>query len=232
MTAPRLSPSADRPEATKEPQGLLRCTIYTRREDAAEAYAAGLAGSLRTVDASVAAGILAGYGIDGTTGYDIARQLAAYATTWMEIGELAAYRIDVREGEGDLVWTCLTPADGWTKVDDAADWTPENAWTVLGGGFASSAESAAALAAHAWAHRIDVLDAVQMPTVIIDRDATVDCYFAASAARKRGLAIESVDRAYGILRAAGVTVDWETLLACAAGIEWGASTRVVGEATE
>lgn len=224
---PRPPGEPSRPDAGED--DLVRCTIYTRRQDAAVALAAGLAERIETVEAWVAAGFLAGFGVDGATTDDVARQLAAFAAHWVDTADLVGYRIptdsttdEETAGEPLLVWTSLAPAESWVEVEqsieDGLDRDLGRSWMVMGAGIASSRAAAAALAAHAHVYRLSLADRRAMPTVTLDRTVETDAYIAAGLARQRGIPVAAIDRAYGVLRATGLPVNWETLLACAAGI--------------
>ena len=206
------------------PDDLIRCSIHTRRADAARSYEAGLADSIRTLPSWRAAGILAGAGMDGMTDEDVARGLAEYAAGWMQQGELAAYRVSEGEDGDHLVWTSLRPDATWQPIADLGrDAYPTQPWVVPGVGFAATETAATALAVRGWVFRMDVEDLWAMPTVYLDREMWEEGVLAAGIARTLGLPVETIDQAYGVLRATGLLVSHETLLAVVAGITFAAA---------
>jgi hypothetical protein len=200
---------------------LIDVAIYTRRARAASAYAAGLGTSIREEEAWFAAGILAGAGVDGITAVDVAALLARYSSLWMERGEMAVHAVP-----GGRVWTALAPAEGWEPDDsDGSSWAEgeEPPYIVIGAGFAETREAAVALAEHAWVLQPDFAgDSAAMPTVFLSAPQEHEAGLVAGMlARRHRLPLAAVDRAYGIVRAAGVEVTADTLVAAAAGITWG-----------
>lgn len=199
---------------TDNEQELVRFTLYSRRADAARAFEAGHADRVETIDTSVAMAMLCGWGVDGISREDVRLNILHTAAGW-NIGEQhQAYQT----AEG-LVSTLLAPEDDWEAVDETLD--IDQSWLVLGAGLAGSEKAARMLATRAWVFPLNDKLFPALPVVLMDMDAAPHGLQAAAWVRQRGVGPATVDRAYGLLRAAGLSVNWQTLAAAAVGLHAG-----------
>lgn len=205
-----------------DPHELADCTIWTRRERAAATYAEGLADRIDTVDTAVAVALLCGLGVEDLSEDDIRLNILHTAARWTAGADHHVYRT----ADG-LVTTPLAPEPDWERVEEP--FNPNPCWSVLGAGLAETEAAAHSLAAKAWMFNIDTGLLDRLPTVFVDKSALHDSVQAAAFVRARGVAPGQVERAHGLLRAAGLPISWETLAAAAVALH--ATDRPAGAAT-
>lgn len=195
----------------EEPEPLAAWAIFTRREDAAAAYGAGIIDSIERVDSAAAVAALCGWGVEGTTDDDVRLNMLHTMARWTGSGDHQLFRTP-----DGLVSTPLTPEDDWEQVDGALD--ANSCWSVLGAGLADSETGARTLAVKAWVYELDVGLLDSLPAVFVDLNDHTESIRAAAFARQRGVPSAEFARAYGLVRAAGLPVNWETLAAAAIGL--------------
>ncbi|WP_370327374.1 hypothetical protein [Euzebya sp.] len=196
----------------------IRATIYTRRQDAADAWAVGVGGGdrLRTIPTSLAAGVLAGFGVEGIEPGDVGQQLAEWAAAWTDKQPYSVWRTPV-----GVVSTSLAPADEWEAAGDDELNRAGTVWVVPGSGIADSEDAGRLLATLRWLLHVDMGDVLADARTVLIAEDSATVVHAAALASARGVPVSVIDRAYGILRAQGLVVNAEMLMACAAGIQWG-----------
>lgn len=198
-------------DTAPEPQDLADCTLWTRRDQAAAAFAAGTADRIESVDTAWAMALLCGWGAEGLTEHDVRLNMLHTAARWTAGGDNRVYRTP-----DGLITTPLAPAEDWEPIEGAFE--RKRCWSVLGAGLASTEDAARVLAVHAWVLPIDQTLLADLPIVFTDRTVGLEGLQAGAFVRARGNAAATVDQAYGLLRASGLPIGWETLAAAAIGL--------------